>query len=176
MTEPAVTMLSVSCSHCGAPLQIPAGTRFLTCSYCGSRLEVHQSEGAVYTQVLESIDKIADDVSAIRRQNELEQLDREWMLRRDSLLVTGRNGGKTVPSAVGGVFAAVIAVVVGIVWMAAASSIGAPGFMKVFGVAFIAVGIIGGMTVATKGSAYAQAERAYQQRRQELLRQSPEPR
>jgi DNA-directed RNA polymerase subunit RPC12/RpoP len=176
MTEPNVTTLSVSCNHCGAPLQIPTGTRFLTCTYCGSRLEVHQSQGAVYTKVLQSIDKIAEDVSAIRRQNELEQLDREWMLRRDSLLVRGKDGRTAIPSTAASVVVCIITVVVGIGWTIGTASAGAPGLFTLFGLAFIAIGILTGISGATKASQYADAERDYQQRRQSLLRQTGDPR
>ncbi|MFM7607050.1 MAG: hypothetical protein ACKO8Z_17870 [Prosthecobacter sp.] len=30
--------LFVSCNHCGAPLQIGKGTRFVTCQFCQSNL------------------------------------------------------------------------------------------------------------------------------------------
>jgi hypothetical protein len=76
----------VTYNKCGGALDIPAAARFVTCTYCGSRLEVHRSGGAAYTEVLDAIEqrteRIAEDVGHIRFQNELEQLDREWMMRR----------------------------------------------------------------------------------------------
>jgi hypothetical protein len=52
-----VELLSLSCNKCGAPLEVPAGTNFLTCSYCKSRLAIHTSGSAFYTEVLEQIDQ-----------------------------------------------------------------------------------------------------------------------
>ena len=41
--ETAVKVDSVACNHCGAPLQVGSGTRFVTCAHCGSQLEVHRT-------------------------------------------------------------------------------------------------------------------------------------
>ena len=38
-------LLNLSCNHCGAPLQVPEETKYLTCTYCSSRLQVEHSGG-----------------------------------------------------------------------------------------------------------------------------------
>ncbi len=50
-------LLSLTCGHCGAPLEVPEETRYVTCGYCSSKLEVHRSGGAIYTEVLEALQK-----------------------------------------------------------------------------------------------------------------------
>src|SRR5687768_2326314 len=71
---------SIACNNCGAALQVSDATRFATCTYCNSQLAVHRTDSAAYTEVLHAVkantDRIADDVGAIRVQNELEALDR----------------------------------------------------------------------------------------------------
>ncbi len=57
-------LLSLTCNHCGAPLEVPAKTRFLTCNYCSSRLEVHRSGSAVHTEVLEAIEERTKKIAA----------------------------------------------------------------------------------------------------------------
>jgi hypothetical protein len=169
-----VSAIAVTCNECGAALDVPAGARFVTCTYCGSRLEIHRSGGAAYTEVLDAIEenteRIAEDVGQIRLQNELEQLDREWMMRREQLMVTGRHGSRYVPGKVGALVGAAIAAVFGIFWTVAASSMGAPGFFPLFGVVFVVVAVAGGIYGFTKAGEYEQAERDYQSRRAALLR------
>ena len=84
MTEPRAN--AVHCNHCGGPLEVQDTTRFVTCSFCGCGLELFRSGNALYTEVLAAIEQrtrsIAEDVQAIRRQSAVDQLDREWQLRR----------------------------------------------------------------------------------------------
>lgn len=175
MTQPSSQVVSVTCNQCGAPLQVPESTRFLTCAHCGSRLEVQRSSGAVYTQVLESIgqatQQIAADVDAIRRQNEVERLDREWMMRRNDLMVTGKGGRVSKPSAAGAAIGAIIALVFGIFWIGLAVSKGAPAFFPLFGLIFIAAALVGGIKSIIRAGQYDDEERSYRQRRDGLLRQ-----
>ena len=75
-------VVSVSCNHCGAPLEVAESPRFVTCRHCGSRLKIEHGQGAAYTEVLEELQatqrEMADDIETLRLQNELERVDREW--------------------------------------------------------------------------------------------------
>jgi Flp pilus assembly protein TadB len=101
-------LLSLACGHCGAPLEVPDGTRFVTCGYCSSKLEVHRSGGAIYTEVLEALQKrteeIADDVEILKLQNELERIDREWQENRAGYMI-GSKHGASKPSPIRGTIA-----------------------------------------------------------------------
>jgi transcription elongation factor Elf1 len=98
----AVQVASVSCNHCGAPLHLPADTRFATCSYCGARLEVLHQGGAAYTRVLDDIDqrtrRIEASVDELNHREQLDQLDREWMLARDRYMIRDKNGNMSLPT------------------------------------------------------------------------------
>ncbi|HYO09214.1 MAG TPA: hypothetical protein VER17_09595 [Tepidisphaeraceae bacterium] len=174
MSETTQTV-SVRCNHCGAPLQVGGAARFLTCSHCGSQLEVKHAGGAVYTEVLQAIDqrteRIERDVAHLKRQNAVEQLDREWDMRRQDLLVANKDGSRTVPSSVGGVVGGVVAVIFGIAWMSITAGIGAPAIFPLFGLLFIGAGLFGAISQVGKASAYEQEEADYRQRRAALLRQ-----
>jgi len=178
MTE-STEIVSVRCNHCGAPLQIAANARFLTCTYCGSQLEVHRSGGAVYTEVLQDIDartqRIEHDVADIKRQNAIEQLDRQWAIQRQSFLVRNKDGSTDVPTVAGGIVGAVIAVVAGIAWIIFTASAGAPGFVPLFGLVFIGGGVFSAISTLGKASGYSSAESQYQVQRAQLLREMNEP-
>ena len=170
-----VTEIStVACNHCGAPLALLPTTRFLTCTYCATRLEVHRSDSAIYTEVLGAIDQrtrsIAQALTQIKRQNEIERLDREWMLRRDALMVRGEHGSSTVPSAPASVLGAIVGTVFGIVWTVATASTGAPGFLPFIGVVVVIVAVVTGVAGVAKAMAYEDEQRSYQQRREAMLR------
>ncbi|HEX8523462.1 MAG TPA: hypothetical protein VF669_14510 [Tepidisphaeraceae bacterium] len=169
-------VISVRCNHCGAPLEVSRTSRFVTCSYCKSQLEIRRSGSAVYTEVLEQIEqrtqRIEEDVQAIKLQNEIEALDREWEAQRQSLMVRNKHGVAQMPSVVGGAIGAVFAVVVGIGWIAITTSFGAPGFFPLFGVLFILLGVVGGITSMVKAGAYQNAEADYLRRREKLRAQT----
>jgi hypothetical protein len=165
--------LPLTCNHCGAPLQAPEGTRFLTCQFCSSSLEVQHSGNAVYTQVLDTLDQrttaMANDIDEIKRQNELELLDRQWEREREEYLVRGKFGRTSVPSTTGSLIAMTIGVVVGIVWIGMAVSFGAPFFFPLFGVLFIMIVVLGSAGNVSKATRYRAREAEYERRRQ-LLR------
>lgn len=182
--------ISVSCNHCGAPLEIPKGTRFLTCNYCSSRLEVRQSEGATYTSVLEAIEghaaQMAEDLGVIRLQNELEQLDRQWMMDRQPYLKQDKDGNITEPTSPLQVLPAVLFVglfvfvclAMGVAAMGMASRWPGPGGPGIFAcvpfgmaaVAIVAV-ICGFLSQTKKADEYAAKKRAYDERRAQLVQQ-----
>jgi uncharacterized Zn finger protein (UPF0148 family) len=162
-------LISVSCNHCGAPLPVAESTRFITCTFCGSNLEVHRAEGSAYTEVLHNIDqrtkKIEQDLHDLKRQSDLEQLDRTWMMRRDQLLVSGRRGSRTVPSMATGFIGMIFAVVFMLFWTAMAISHNAPFVFPLFGLIGIGVAIYGGVTQIAKAEQYAREEQSYLQQR-----------
>lgn len=175
MSNPETTTLSVRCNHCGAPLQVGGEARYLTCSYCSAQLEVHRSGGAVYTEVLGEIDertaRIERDIQELKRQSALEQLDREWDMRRQRLLVRNKDGSTDVPSMAGGMIGGVISVIVGFGWMALTAGSGAPAIVPLFGLLMIGIGIYAAASQLIKADQYTREESTYQSRRAALLRQ-----
>jgi hypothetical protein len=165
---------TVACNHCGAPLQISPTTNFATCGYCGAQLEIKRSGSAVYTEVLQRIDsrtqRIEQDVEHIKRQNQVEQLDREWMLRREQYMSRNKDGSRSIPSAAGSVFGAVVAVIFGIIWIGVASTSGAPGFFVLFGLVVVIGAVVSSIVGIGKSARYTEAERAYQLQRDALMR------
>ena len=161
--------LSLHCNNCGAPLSIPEKTRYVTCTFCDTRLLVHSEGGAAYTEILERIEErteeIAERLETLERHTELERIDREWMMEREGLLVSDKEGDRREPSAAGAVVGSVIVVVFGIFWLGMASSMGAPGPMVAFGFVFIAAALFGGLNSLSKASEYRRKQREYQERR-----------
>jgi DNA-directed RNA polymerase subunit RPC12/RpoP len=176
--------ISVACNHCGAPLEVAAGTRFVTCNYCSSRLEVHGSDSATYTATLDAIEghtaQMAEDLGVIRLQNEVEQLDRQWAIDREPLLVRDKSGntsepGQTAAAAgpvVGCLFVGFFAVVC-IAMGTTAAGHGAPGLFALvpFGMAALAViaFVVGMINQGQKASEFAEKRQAYERERQRLL-------
>jgi F0F1-type ATP synthase assembly protein I len=164
-------LLSLACGHCGAPLEVPDGTRFVTCGYCSSKLEVHRSGGAIYTEVLESLQKrteeIAGDVEILKLQNELERIDREWQSTRESCMIRGKDGGLSEPSPVAGTIAGVIAIGFGIGWIVVAASRFPP--MALFGLAFIGIIIFNIFNNLKKSNEFGEKKQEHELRRAEVL-------
>ena len=66
-------ILSLTCNHCGAPLEVPAKARFVTCTFCSSRLKITQEGNAAFTELLETLQdttrEIQEDIQTIKNQS-----------------------------------------------------------------------------------------------------------
>jgi hypothetical protein len=181
-----VKLLSVSCQHCGGPLEVPARVTQITCQFCGARLQVQRSGNAVFTETLDQLaqqtGRIADNTEYIRLQNELERLDREWMLEKERYMVRGKDGELSVPSKTASVVGAVIVVGFGLFWTIVAAGMtgaffrmGGGGFGAIggifpcFGLVFIGLGIATSIHHFSKASDFELRQRQYHHARQRLL-------
>ena len=167
-----MNVVTVDCNSCGAPLEVGAKTRFVTCRYCSKRLAIQHSESSVYTEVLddikESTDKISQDMEVIKLQNRLEQLDREWLLQRESFMVTSKDGGKQLPTTGGYIIGGIFIAVFGFIWTGFTLSMGAPAIFPLFGVGFIIFSVVGTATSLGKVKGYQNAQMRYQTHRCQL--------
>ena len=81
-----MNQLILACNKCGTSLSVPEQTRFLTCTACSSQLAVRFSEGAAYTEVLETghdpkVENQEIDQGTTNRltlQRKLDDLEQEW--------------------------------------------------------------------------------------------------
>jgi len=110
----------------------------------------------------------ADHLEEIKRQNEVEQLDREWAMERERYMVTGRYGYRSIPSQGASVLGGVLFVAFGILWTVLASGIGG-GFFAMFGVLFILFGAGISIYSFIKAGQYEEARQRYQRRRAGLV-------
>ena len=163
----------VCCQGCGADLQIDESIRFVTCNYCNARLEVVHDATVTHTRQLDKIERntaqMADNLKIIELQNDLERLDREWDNQRDGLLVRGKNGHVSEPSAVGSFSTGIIVIVFGVFWIGMAVSHNAPVFFPFFGLAFIGFAIFNMIHGAAKAGVYKNQLGTYEIRRSQLI-------
>ena len=164
----------VCCQGCGADLQVDETVRYVTCNYCHARLEVVHDPSVTHTRLMEKLEKnterMAENLRVIELQNDLARMDREWEQRRESFMVTGKHGHRSLPSTAGSTIGGVVAVVFGIIWMGAAGSMGAPLPFVLFGVVFVGFAIFNAVRGFSKASAHDSAEAYHQSRRAELMR------
>jgi len=121
-------------------------------------------------------DKLGEQLSEVRYQNELNRIDREWEIEKEKYMVADKHGRRHIPTPGAGIATAAIGGVFGLFWtiMAFGITSGAPDegpfqiakvFFPLFGVVFT-VGSIGyGVYVTQKANAYNEAFAAYQRRR-----------
>jgi hypothetical protein len=167
-------IISLNCNHCGAPLDVSVKAKYVTCGFCESKLAIQHSGNVWSTEVLEELQKttqtLVSDVAALKRNSEIEQLDRDWERKKENYLVRGKNGSTSLPNAAAAVFGSFVAMIFGVFWTIATASSGAPAFFSMFGVLFIGVAFFGMVTGVSKANAYKQAHSHYQRRRRELMR------
>lgn len=163
----------VCCQGCGADLQIDESIRFVTCNYCNARLEVVHDATVTHTRQLDKIERntaqMADNLKIIELQNDLERLDREWDNQRDGLLVRGKNGHVSEPSAVGSFSTGIIVIVFGVFWIGVTISQNASVFFPFFGLAFIGFAIFNMINGVAKAGVYKNQLGTYEIRRSQLI-------
>ena len=164
----------VLCSQCGAPLEVPADVQFVTCKQCGVGLRVKHDATVAYTEVIDKLarttDQLSDHLAALRHEQQLERIDREWERERQSLMSTSKRGDTYVPTVASGVLAIVIGGGVGIAWTMMAGSMGAPFFFPLFGIVFVILAVGLGLATISKAQQYQRAEETYRRRRAEAER------
>ena len=160
------------CIHCGATLRVARDAAHICCQYCKAELIVVRDGAAVTTQMLgEMNENLGQKLDVLRMQNEVERLDREWSLQRETFMVSGQNGARSLPSTVGSIFGGGIMIAMGSVMFLIIATAEAPPFVILMPVVMIGAGIVTAFFGMSKASAHRSAEAAYQRRRQVLLRE-----
>lgn len=160
--------LSVRCNHCGAPLQIGNGTRFVTCQFCQSNLEVKRTDSSVFTEevakIAENTGRMAESLEVIELQNEIERLDREL---GPQVAGGDTNPASKVAGGIIGVIVLIMFVAFGLFFTITSSQMGAPGIFPLFGVGFVLIGVISFGSMMARAAAGPSDK---QKRRDELVR------
>ena len=165
-----MNLVTVRCNECGAPLETSDSVRYLTCNHCGSQLSVQRTASSIFTEKLEAIEErteaIAGSIDVIRVQNDIAQLDREWVMEREKHLVHGKRG--THEPGPGNVIGSAMGLVVGLMILWVEMSARSRGMMTVMGLFFTVMcgaGLVGGIRKADK---LHMARTLYESRRREL--------
>ncbi len=135
--------------------------------------EFAQAKAALLTRYAGEVPQQHAHRNTLGVEHELARLDREWLMERETYMVTSRYGARAVPSQGGSLVTALLIGGFGIFWTLSATSMGAPSVFPLFGVLFILVGVGASVHAFMKAGAYQRAEQAYQQRRAHVLAQHP---
>lgn len=164
-------IVSLNCNSCGAPLDAGVGTNYITCTHCGARLAVKRTGNSAYTEILEKLDQKTETIAAqleeIRRQNEVERIDREWEQEREKYMTKHKDGSRSEPNAAGGIVMGILFVGFGLFWLVMASQ--ASAVMGLFGFVFIGFAVYSAIQNTRMADEYAKAQERYRQRRAKAL-------
>jgi len=164
-------LISLRCDHCGAPLDVKPSSRFVTCGFCHAQLAVHHSGNSYSTELLEELKQTTDllrqDVADLKKDSELERLDRDWERRRQQYMIADKHGVRHVPNEMFSIGASALAAMFGVIWTLFTFAIFRP--MALFGLVFIGFAIFIGIHTANKAGRYRQERRSYERQRRELM-------
>src|SRR5262245_32158814 len=94
-------LLSLTCQHCAAPLEVPVKTTQFKCLYCGSRLHVQWTASVAHTEALEvaarQISHLIKSPEQLRIEEEIDLLDDAWKTVRQRFLFRDVDGQLRVP-------------------------------------------------------------------------------
>lgn len=158
------------CIHCGATLRIANDATHICCQYCNSELlVVHEGDRATTELVREMQADLGQKLDVLRIQNDIERLDREWTMESQDYTVSDKNGVRSLPSVIGGIFIIVVGVVCGIYWISMANTNGVSGLVLAFGVLVVITIIASGYISIVKANAHESGETRYQSARRRLM-------
>jgi hypothetical protein len=165
----------VCCQGCGANLEVDETVRFVTCNYCHAKLEVVCAPSVTHTRVLEEPEnntrQTEGNLRIIGLRNDLERLDWEWESRRQGLMVSNKHGQRHIPTAAGSIAGGILVTIVGVIWIGAKVSMGAPIFVPMFGVVFICVAVYSIIKGTSMAAAHQRADLDFNSRRSGLVRE-----
>ena len=159
----------IACNSCGAPLEVATTTQFVTCRHCGMKLSIQRTDTATFTEILDKLtaktDQLSEQVNNLAGYTEMTALDREWELERLNYMMTGKRGGKHIPSEAGSIGGGIAITLFGCFWTVMAFAI--TSFIPIpivhivfplFGVVFVIIGIVSSISSYNKAGDYRRAE------------------
>lgn len=164
----------VCCQGCGADLQVDETVRYVTCNYCHARLEVVHDPSVTHTRLMEKLEKtterMAGHLRVIELQNELARMDREWEQERESFMVEGKRGSRSLPSNEASAMTLVFGVIVGLVFFGMATSSRDSSTFGFVGLLVVVLSIVKAMKGFSQAGEYGRAEALFEERRADLIR------
>ena len=94
-------LLTLSCQHCGAPLETPLRTKRLKCVFCGAWLQIQWIGSAASTVAeTESVSPFPAEISAKQQKaaRRIARLDRKWVEYRECWRDRRHSGQLKMPS------------------------------------------------------------------------------
>jgi hypothetical protein len=93
-------LLSLTCQHCGAPLEVPARTTQFKCLYCGSRLHVQWADSVAHAEAIGAArtSRLIKTPEQFKIEEEIALLDHAWMMVRQRFMLRGFDGLLSVPN------------------------------------------------------------------------------
>ena len=163
----------LTCSSCGAALQVPEGVDLVNCRHCGSSLKIRRTDSVVFTEMLQSVkeqaDRLEQTTEQLQVQYEMDQLDRDWERESAQLMVRGKYGHTSRPSKFGAVLIGSMGTAFGIFWTGQVASHSGPKPLVAFGMIFVLLAIGSSISMFVKAIQYERQQEYYESRRRELL-------
>lgn len=166
--------ISVRCNSCGAPLETGAQARFVTCKFCNSQLEIKRTASSIFTEEISKIarntEQMAENLEAIKLQNEIEMLDRESAVA--SVSEISRKGARP-----GGALGLVFGIFFALVAFGMAVTAGSHGAPALFIFVVVGIGIFGLISAVVSFNKSCEVnvkQNDLRQRRDELTRKLDE--
>lgn len=178
---------SLICNSCSAPLQVPTSANFVMCNHCGTQLSINRNDDVSYTEHLdriqESTEKLSSQLEELNSRQRLEAMDREWQTRQAGFMITGKHGRTFTPSSTAALAGGIGATAFGILWtiFAVAITSSAPDFgpfavvkivFPLFGLVFVGMAVFGSVKTYRMAKNLEHAQQDYQVERKRLLDES----
>jgi len=139
--------------------------------------EFAEAKAKVLVDGTESVPEASDsgalhrEVEQLKIQNEMIRLDQDWEKQRDNLMLVGKGGGRTIPSRERSGMATIIISIMGLLTLGLSAAVPHAGLLSFCGIGLIIMGIMAGISGASRADKYQKASDQYEQCRSELQAQ-----
>ena len=169
----------LSCNSCGGPLEVPEGTRYLNCNHCGQSLAVKHSETATFTEAMEQLtevaEDVAEDVASLKINQEIYELDRSWESQQDHFknsIMGGDEADASVAKAIFNGVACVLVILFSLVMLLRTGLFSAGGAVSLFFASTGCAWLAAALSTLKTANSYQSSKRGYELKRQRLREQT----
>lgn len=165
----------LSCVSCGGRLEVPERTRYLNCNHCGQSLAVKNSETATFTEAMEQLTEVAEDVAALKINQEIYELDRSWESEQDNFKVSTMGSDEAYASVAKAIFIGVtciLLIIFSLVMLLRTGLFSAAGSVSLFFASTGCAWLAASLSTLETAKSYQRSKRGYELKRQRLREQT----
>lgn len=157
------------CQQCGAPIEVDVDQRQCVCAHCGtSNVVIRTVTGVISSASASGSESVERQLEAVRLEDELAQIDREWRGHRLKYRFTKDDGSEFTPPTREGVRSACTVAIIAGLGIAAIGLITHP-MLCLVGIPFAAMAFYAYRKGIEMADSYAIAEKGYRLRRGAVL-------
>ena len=147
----------------------------MNCNHCGQSLAVKHSETATFTEAMEQLTEVAEDVASLKINQEIYELDRSWESQQDNFknsIMGGDEADASVAKAIFNGVACVLVILFSLVMLLRTGLFSAGGAVSLFFASTGCAWLAAALSTLKTANSHQSSKRGYEVKRQHLREQT----